>query len=249
MTIRSFNYTGRKRIERNDITIALRHDRRPLEFDATLNLAAYEFPLDAEVLVEAYYRSSAAHMRFSFGKVASIVAPSDRRLTEIDSEIVFFNVKVVDATNGQQRIVGLAEKIEAGQIEPSVGSRFNLLPVNFVPLGDQVWNVKLDPLPILEVNSQIEGMRELVHNRMFFGCVYPEVVRKVLTAAAADGIDDDVDEQWRAMWLRYGRTLARAPESADPDGIATWVEDVVEAFARRHNVRAQFVAGVAEVMS
>lgn len=242
--IRSFNFTGRRKIERKHVTVTVHHDVRPLEFDLTLDLDPYGFPADSSVMVEAYYRSSAAFMRFHFGTVANVVPPRDRRLTDIDGDIVFFRVKIVD--EGQKRLLGMAENIQAGTTDESSGGRFNLLPVNFVDLGDEIWNLKLDPRPILEVNSQIEGVRELVHNRIFFGCVYPEVVRKVLGHIGSEVTDDDIEVQWKAMWVRYAQSLAGQPEGQELESIAAWIEDVVDQFARSHKVKDHFASRLAE---
>lgn len=240
---RSFNYTGRQRIERKHITAVLRKDSMPMDFDIAFDLGGYEFPPDAELIVEAYYRSSSSYMRFSFGTVGAIQAPADRRLTEIDGEVVFFRVKVIDATDGRKKILGLAEQIEPGDTELSSGQRVNLLPVNFLDLGDEVWNLRLDPRPVLEVNGTIAGVRDLVHNGVFFGCVYPEVIRKVLAGIQAKfGVDDDVDVDWAAMWLRFARTFAEVPEVKTDDTIAEWIESVVDAFARRHRLKDMFAA-------
>lgn len=247
--IRTFNYTGRKKIERQHVRISLRPNRKPLEFDAEMELGSYGFPPDADVVVEAYYKTAAAHMRFSFGRVADLAPPGDRRLTEIDGEIVFFRVIVVDRSQGAPRIVGVAENLQPGEDQLSSGSRFNLLPVNFIDLGDEVWNLTLDPRPILEINQAIAGIRDLAHHPLFFGCVYPEVVRRVLNAIAADGIDDDVQTQWKAMWLRYAKALADAPDTVDPDEIRDWIEEVVDRFSSSHRVREQFAGALAQVTS
>jgi hypothetical protein len=240
---RTFNYTGRHKIERKHVSVALRREVAPMEFDAALDLEAYKFPSDAEVVVEAYYRSSSSYMRFRFGTAGRIEPPTDRRLTEIDGEMVFFRVKVIDTSDARKTILGLAEQIEPGDTDLSPGSRFNLLPVNFLDLKNEVWNLRLDPRAILEVNGTIPGIRDLVHNGVFFGCVYPEVVRKVLAGIHVKfGIDDDVDAEWAAMWLRYARTFAEIPEAKTDDSIAEWIELVVDGFAGRHRLKDMFAA-------
>src|SRR3954471_5180346 len=94
--IRAFNYTRRKRIPRENVTITVRtleHGRRT--FDARLDLASLQLPADAHVYVEAYRRTS--YVRFDFGTVAERRDPEVRFLDDLDAtEIVFFRVKVID---------------------------------------------------------------------------------------------------------------------------------------------------------
>ena len=238
---RSFNYTGRQKINRSDVKITVDPGRKPLVFDATFDLDKYRFPAHAEVVVEAYYRSSSSYMRFSFGTVSRIEAPADRTLSGIDGDLVFFRLKVIDPEDGRKKIIGLAEQIEPGEIAPVPGSRFKLLPVNFVDLKDEVWALKLDPRPILEVNRHIPGIREFVHHRLFFGCVYPEIVRKVLNFIRERyGLDDDIDVEWAFMWLRYARTLVSPPDHLPVDVAEDWIEEVVDEFARTNRVKELF---------
>ena len=51
---RTFNYTGRRKIERRDVSVLLREDRGTWVFEADLRLADYRFPRNAEIWVEAH---------------------------------------------------------------------------------------------------------------------------------------------------------------------------------------------------
>ena len=62
---RRFNYTGRIRIRRKDLTICLREQDGILSFDADLSaLVDYELPPESFVFVEAYRQTN--WMRFPF---------------------------------------------------------------------------------------------------------------------------------------------------------------------------------------
>jgi hypothetical protein len=103
MAIRRLNYTGRKKIRREDVGIAL-HEKpnAPATFDADLSkLSEYKLPDDAVVSVEA--RLQTRWMRFPFGTVGAITPAADRTLTEFDSaEGMMFSVKVT-AVSGTPR--------------------------------------------------------------------------------------------------------------------------------------------------
>src|SRR3989442_1117841 len=92
--IRRINYTGRRRISRDDVKIVLYESNgSPAKFDAKLELASYGLPDDAIIFVEAYRQTFL--MRFNFGTVSKIEQPSDHFLAEFESpEGILFRVKV-----------------------------------------------------------------------------------------------------------------------------------------------------------
>ena len=109
MAIRRLNYTGRKRIKREDVSILL-HDN-PAMFDADLTrLAEYALPKDAFVFVEA--RLQTRWMRFKYGTVGAITPDPDRRLTEFDSaEGIRFSVKVTATSDKAGKLLAEADRI------------------------------------------------------------------------------------------------------------------------------------------
>jgi len=98
--IRRFNYTGRKRILREDVPISLTGSKPIWGFDIDLTrITSYEFPPSARIYVEAYEQAS--YMRFDFGSVEKIapVSKDARVLSEFEgSDGVRFRIKVVDAS-------------------------------------------------------------------------------------------------------------------------------------------------------
>jgi hypothetical protein len=91
---RTFNYTGRKKIERRDVSVTIREERATLLFDAELRLAAYQFPRNAEVWLEAHRQN--LWMQFAWGTVSTLRVPADRKLAEFDvSDGILFRVRVV----------------------------------------------------------------------------------------------------------------------------------------------------------
>jgi len=51
---RTFNYTGRRKIERRDVSVLLREDRGTWVFEADLRLADSRFPRGAVIEVDAH---------------------------------------------------------------------------------------------------------------------------------------------------------------------------------------------------
>lgn len=91
---RTFNYTGRHKIGRKDVSIRLRQDNGVWLFDAELRLADYHLPRNGEVWIEAHRQN--LWMQWSWGTVSALRVPVDRRLTEFDvPDGVLFRVRVV----------------------------------------------------------------------------------------------------------------------------------------------------------
>jgi len=107
MAIR-LNYTGRKKINKEDARFRLRPGNGETSFDAVIQLNGYKIAEpDARVWVEAYHRTTL--MRFDFGRVGLIAPQNDRRLALFhDPNTVLFRVKVTSET-GSERGKLLAE--------------------------------------------------------------------------------------------------------------------------------------------
>src|SRR6266571_2707793 len=103
--IRRINYTGRRRINREDVKIVIYDGNGgPAKFDARLELSSYSLPPDAIVFVEAYRQTFL--MRFNFGSISRIELPSDRFLTEFESpEGILFRVKVTSKSPEQGKLL------------------------------------------------------------------------------------------------------------------------------------------------
>ena len=248
---RRINHTGRKRIEREHVTIELRPaegNEAPI-FDLTrLDLSDYEFPADALVRVEAA-RSNAAQ-RWDFGTVGSIAPPSDgeRRITEVDAAAPFRVFVVAGDDSG--RLLGHARNIRA--VQP-VESLLHLKESD--QLGAEVWRIEFHDSgpPVLLINRNIEGISRIVtDDPSFYALVIPDVLRAVLTRIVI--IDqqerDDDSDGWYIDWLTFAQDHApggkEAPalhdiHDADDDQIEEareWIDDVVRNFAAAKDLKA-----------
>jgi hypothetical protein len=259
--ISRFNYTGRTKLRSQWIRITV-HEDSPRRFDAELNFQEGNFPPDAAVYLEATSSGSATMMRFDFGTVASIAAPPDRVLTDVSGEHVIFTVKVVDRTQHVGRILGLADGIRPKQDgDGSPTGRRPILPVNPVDLGQRIWKLTYTKNDVyLDVNKHVPEIKEIARgNHLFFGLVYPEVIRQILERLLlGEGHFEPSgdDEDWRDLWLRYG--ISWHPEKAYPPRISRhvdegareeagrWIEDVVDAFCEQHRVRDAWIAAAGE---
>ncbi len=95
---RRVNSTERIRITRDRVTIVLDPAADVISFpcaSAIINLEGLDFPPDADIALEAYYRSSS--MRFAFGTVRSPNIPARMELTDVDlGGAIQFRLLVID---------------------------------------------------------------------------------------------------------------------------------------------------------
>lgn len=241
---RKFNYTDRKRIERERITINLvRQNGRAVAFDLTrLDIDDLGLPGHARIYVDIYHRTELK--RFDFGTVANRAYPSSLSLTDIAyPENLKFRILIVDPSDG--RILAHATKIRPE--EPA--ERRSILPVEFKDLGNEIWRVEYEGDeggPILCMNSKIPDIENTArHDPQFFIYVYPAVVREILMHMIFVDKVDSVTEpsvDWHNDWLRFSQILGvTPPEILDPgdnnfdeEAALEWIDSVVEVFGNAH---------------
>ena len=246
--IKRVNFTGRKRIPRTLVDIAV-YDGSPRTFDARLDLASLDLPDDSAVYLEAMCAGSNAVQRFDFGKVSAITPPVAPKLSDIDGENVFFTLKVVDTTQRFGRILGIAENVRPERAgEQTATGRKGILPIEERDLGQELWRLEFRQADVfLLVNKNMTGMVDRIcSDPGVYSVIYPAVVRSVLQRAIAENGDiEDEDDNWKKLWLQFGKKLH--PELAPPPGaedaaedIDEWVDEVVNSFCTEHRLLDKF---------
>lgn len=239
--IRRLNYTGRRKIPRENIHITLFRNSGVEEFDAVIRTGDLDLPGTARVFVEAHHKSD--WMRFDFGTIAAPAMPADRRLTIFyEGARILFRVKVVSAGEDSGKI--LAEVDRLTPLSPDNDrDREPLLPVRLVGnLGDQVWRVTWNGGPVLELNKHEPECKHLLTvDSRFKWLVLPEVLRSILTRVLTDEMDEEGEPGEGGpgqRWLDFAASVysEQPPESQERDAeiIEKWVDEVVSAFCRRH---------------
>ncbi len=243
--IRRFNYTNRKRIRRDHVSIRLQHRQgAPESFEADLQLTAYEFPVDSRVFVEAYRKVGC--LRFPYGTVGQISPPSDRSLSQLpEPQSAQFRVKVVAPGSPHGKLIGVADKILPMAPEDLKGNRMSLLPVRKARLGEEIWRIDYETGHFtLLVNERIEDHIAFVQQPEFQALAYPAVLRHILRLVLLDGEDVDLDDEEEGgaagRWLRFAISLPGTPTLPDSiDGSWSqehreeWVDDATQAFCNR----------------
>lgn len=251
--IRRLNYTGRIKLQRNRIDVALLKDSEGPYFQASIDLKGLKLPPNAKVYVEPNFKGF--YQRFSFGTVEQLSAPKDTRLNELpDSDIVYFDVSVVD----EQYKTGLLLAKAKGIVASTNGipnDRIPLLYVNPVDLKNQFWRLTFDSSddgrPILEINKNIPDIFEMARNDIkFISLVYPAVFRGVLIKLIEDGDFDFEEDSWMSQWVKFLKTVLGIkilPEiDGDSDTITSeqeaWVEECVNEYCKKLRLFEKFIA-------
>jgi len=248
---RRLNYTGRRTIRREDVTIWLTGGgAEEPAFDASLSRGRFQFPADARVFVEAYRQTS--WQRFDFGTARDLRPPADRCLRAFGSgDGVRFRVKVVatadpDAGGRPARILGHADRIQpriAEQVETR--SLLDVVPGDF---RDEVWRLEFDETcpPVLKVSRYlVPDWRSLAGTREFVTLALPEIFRSILKqiVLVQEHIDLEDQSDWRTQWLGLAVRLPGVsgtpphPDEGDPE---SWIDDAVGAFCRQARIAERF---------
>jgi hypothetical protein len=244
--LRRINYTGRKRIGREDIRIILYEAGvAPAKFDAQLQLAKYALPSDATVFIEAYRQTFL--MRFDFGTVSNLKAPADRNLSEFESpEGILFRVKVTSQSPEKGKLLAEADRIPFHRADEEQEDRIPILPVVPQDLGPEITKIDFADEPRLLVNSVLPGYRNLALSPAFMSLVYPAALREILTRILRIERHRDTEdaEDWRSKWLLYSMFLpgiGEPPQEEEEDTVVDdWIDEVITAFTRKFGMLQKF---------
>ncbi|RLI76482.1 hypothetical protein DRP05_12815 [Archaeoglobales archaeon] len=239
---RKFNYTGRKKIERKRISIVLeRQNGIPVSFRVEkLDLEGLDLPKDAEIYVEAYYRTELK--RFEFGTVGKKISPQSTSLEDLAyPENLKFRILIVDPET--HKILAHADRIVPEN------SKEAILPVEFKDLGNEIWRIEYEGdegAPILCINRKIPNIQNIAkRDAQFLIYVYPAVIREILTHMVfvnGGTSTEDPATEWHAHWLRFCESLGISPPKVlnrndnnfDEEEVLRWIDDVVTAFCNKY---------------
>jgi hypothetical protein len=245
---RRFNSTGRIRITRDRVNIALEQPADMISFPsavATINLNELDLPADASVSIEAYYRSS--FMRFACGTVARLSIPERMDLTDIDrGGATLFRVLII-ASDKSGQILASAEGLRPAK-KGDGRDRQPLLPIRETDLGAELWNIAIDARtgPTLLINNRVPGLAVRIRSwPLLQGAILPHAFRVILQNLSAAG-EEEGDGLWGEDWRRFLEELGVATEPDDPDDLDLrdeWIETAVKAFCDLKDFAARVQLG------
>lgn len=244
--IRRFNYTGRKRILREQVMITVDGTKKPATFTAALSLESHHFNPDAAVIIEAYRGSSGLWMAFDWGRVVAMRAPAVGILSDFDSiDGLLFRVRVV-AVHEPHKILGEADQVPFTKAGEAPSLKRPLIETRPENLGDVMWRINFDSAsPELLINEAVGNWKAVPQDPIFRALVYPALLREILTRFlviekwSADSDNDD----WRAQWLTFARKLAPGHGDLLNAEIEKqeFIDDAVSSLAAKIHARDLFI--------
>jgi len=243
MATRRINYTGRKRLLREDMRFTVHETgNAPLAFDADLNLSNYNLPEDGLVMVEAYRQTT--WMRFRFGVVAQPAAQDSLELNEFDtSDGVLFRVRVISSDAPKGLLIAEADAISPMNPD-DVANRKPLLSVKpDEDLADQVYRIDFSDRPILLINPEVNDWRNVAQDPIFTTLALPSVFREILTRILyIEGHSDtDDDEDWKSQWLKFATLLPGISDVPnEEEKYDEWIDEALASFCRKFDMLTCF---------
>lgn len=241
MSVRRINYTGRQKIERKAVRVAIQGEFPLATVSATFNLSEYHFPATAVVVLEA--QAGWTVQRFDFGTVARQTQPTDCRLSEFDSrEGIIFRVKVIATGDLEGQLLGCADGLRSAS-NSDQAKRRSFVVVRSFDLGQRLWRLEFDEhQPLLLVNKVLGSHEEFISRTDVSTLILPEILSKLLDKAMDTDLDESDPYSWQTMVLRQAEELAAAPcpDRGDQEAVEVWINEAVEAFAHRHFPVANF---------
>lgn len=236
-----FNYTGRKRITLDRLSIKINTINHTAgSFDASIKLEEMGLPDHANVYVEAYHHTDLA--RFPFGTVGTMIQPDDRTISHLANyENLRFRILVVDETDTRGLVLAHADRIRP----TGVYRKRSILPVDFRDLGRQVWKMDYSgDEPVLMLNVKIPNVHNLARTDPRFRLyIYPAVTRDIFTHISfIDRIDDieNPSQDWHLTWLNFAERFTEEDslsqliltddEQSDPQDALSCIDNLVEKF-------------------
>ncbi len=237
---RSFNYTKRREIAKASVRVVISGSGSHHEFSAAFDFGEYGFDAAANVYVEAYRKNQL--LRFAFGTVGALSAPSSTSLDAFGDDVMGlrFRVKVVASTQ-EKTILGMSKSFRAENDEG--GAADCILPISRLPKeNENVWEIDYtDDGPNLAINAKLE--KQVVQKSYFMALVFPAVIREILTYAFVEntpGELGDWTEDWKNFALMLGADefpqLSGDDRESDIDLMKPWIDSAVKAFVRGKNL-------------
>lgn len=243
--MKRFNYTGRKKIFREDIKVRLQGDfhQKPV-VDVAINLTDYGFPQNGSVFLEPQRKTR--FMRISLGEASNSVRRNSIELTEFDdAEDLDFRIKVVDEDQGL--LLGIAENIKPYNKDDKLDeNQQSILPVSSVDLSSHgvLWRIGWgDQKAVLEIERELGSREQVVRSLMFRAFIWPEGMRQILVRVLAEDWDQELSDpqELSTRWLLFARQIGAGTPDPNAEDHQDWIDNAVRILTNSIGVRQQVI--------
>ena len=245
---RTFNYTGRIKIEQNEVVFSLAGTESEPEFDVVFGFDESQYPADASLYVEAHYNLT--RKRYPFGAVSKIRPPKDKSLSGIDlSGSTLFRVLIVDESGKHGLLLASGEGFRADRNINDEKDRSSILTVVKKPLDQLIWKIEIETggSPELCINSNIpNAIDKMKSDPHFQSLVLPAALRQVLIYylwSDSYDQDDEIYNKWMEFTKYFG---GEKPDDDDPLTLMNWIDDGVSSFSSKFNMCDKLLIAIKE---
>lgn len=239
--MKRFNYTGRRKILREDISVRLRGEfsDKPV-VDVSVELGDYNLSSNSTVFLEG--QSKTRFSREVIGKVSSSVRKNAITLEEFDdADGLSFRIKVVDERSGLLEAIAENIKPHDKDNKPDQNHK-SILPVASADLSSYgvLWRVSyIDQNVTLQIEQELGNKDHVVRSLLFRGFILPAAMRQILTKIVSSEWDSELSdpEDLSTRWLLFARQLGAESPDAKSDDHEDWLDETVRLISDRINVR------------
>ncbi|MDA6067719.1 hypothetical protein OH214_11290 [Idiomarina abyssalis] len=244
--MKRFNFTGRKKILRDDISIRLRgkFDEKPI-VDVSVDLADYHLSGESTVFLEGQ-QSKTRFLREALGKVSPSVRKNAIALEEFDdAEGLSFKIKVVDERSGLLEAIAENIKPHDKDNKPDQNHK-SILPVVSADLSSYrvLWRVDYDDQQAtLQVEQELGSKDQVVRSLWFRGFILPAAMRQILAKIVSGGWDPELSDpdELSTRWLMLAKQIGAGVPDENADDHEEWLDDSVRLISNRIDVRNQII--------
>ncbi len=239
---RTYNYTGRTRIEQRDVSLRLLEvSNGSMRVRVNTDLLKYDFSSNAKVRLEAY-----SDTLFDQWQLEDALLPYSEHEVSLhdftDTSGIRFRIKVSDPATS--RLLAHTSIIRLTDSDDIIGDSEGLLPVRLGDIGNLLWKLDFDDIegnPELLLSNRLRGQeRGLASDPMFRACVLPEMLRRILEKGLIEdeASTEDSDSSWFGQWIEWMDSVPALRghvdsllNQYDTDAKRSEINDVVDEFA------------------
>jgi len=248
---RTFNYTQRKKINRDDIQLVIiRTNDLPEVKVIKLDIVRFSLPVASQVWFEIE-TGRVGLVRHSLGTVGSIDLNRSFELNERDLGNIRFRIKIVTDEPG---IAGkLLAEVDGLKTEDDGNVRSLLEVKPSDDLGQRIWKIEISESgPELLINTALVDWRDVGQSPVFQSLVFPQAVYEIYKwVGKYDAYTEgSIEEKWMDLFSTTGHNPNDLDSIEDFESEAEFADyldekahEVAQAFARNHLVLNQFNLG------
>lgn len=248
---RTFNYTKRKKILREDVQLAIiRPNDLPEVRVLQLNLNRLSLPVSSQIWFEIE-TGRVGLARYSLGTIGSIDLNSTYRINERDLGNIRFRIKIVSNEEGDVgKLLAEIDRLRP-ETDGNVRSLLEVKPSD--DLEQRIWKLEISESgPELLINTGLGDWREVGESIIFQSLVFPQAVYEIFkwVGKYSEYPEGSIEEQWKNLFMTTGHDIGqlstREDFSSDDDFdeyLAIRAHEVAQSFARNHKALNQFLLG------